>query len=78
MKKPTNWLTIRDIQNYVKSFDRHWSRTHISNLVKTKKLESFKMSASRFFLKKDVVAYLKTLKRKAPNVLYQKKSLDKT
>lgn len=77
MKKPTNWLTIRDIQNYVKLFDRHWSRTHISNLIRAKKLESFKISASRFFLKKDVVAYLKTLKRKAPDVLYKKKYLDK-
>lgn len=76
MNKPANWLTIRDIQNYVERFDRHWSRTHISNLVKAKKLKSFKMSASRFFLKKDVIAYLKTLKRKAPTILY-KKSLDK-
>lgn len=72
MKKPTNWLTIRDIQNYVKSFDRHWSRTHISNLVRAKKLKSFKISASRFFLKKDIKKYLKTLKRKAPQITYRK------
>jgi len=72
MNKPTNWLTIHDVQNYVKLFDRHWSRTHISNLIKTKKLKSFKMSASRFFLKKDVEKYLKNLKRRAPKIIYEK------
>jgi hypothetical protein len=72
MNKPNNWLTIRDVQNHVKSFDRHWSRTHIQNLIRAKKLKSFKISASRFFLKKDVEKYLKTLKRKAPKIIYEK------
>lgn len=76
MKKPTNWLTICDVQNYVRSFKRHWSRTHIQNLIRVKKLKSFKIGSARLFLKKDVTIYLKTLKRKAPAILY-KKHLDK-
>lgn len=76
MNKPKNWLTINELQIYVRLFKRHWSRTHIQSLIKLKKLKSFKIGSARLFLKSDVTAYLKSLKRKAPEILY-KKSLDK-
>jgi len=76
MIKPTNWLTIFEVQNYIKSFKRHWSRTYIQDLIKTKKLKSFKIASARLFLKKDVLSYIKSLKRKAPIIIY-KKQLDK-
>lgn len=70
--KPKNWLTVSEVQEYVQDADRHWSRTYINYLINNDRLKSFKISASRLFLKEDVDVCLSSLKRKGPPVLVKK------
>jgi len=41
--KPKDWLTTKELQEYVLTKERHWSRTYIQFLVTNKKLPSFKI-----------------------------------
>lgn len=70
--KPKDWLTVVELQKYIKSVGRHWSRTYIQFLITNNKLKSFKISAARLFVRSDVDTFLSSLKRKAPPVLIKK------
>jgi len=72
--KPKDWLTMNEVQEYVRDADRHWSRTYIHYLINNKKLKSFKISASRLFLKEDVDACLSSFKRKGPPLMVKRYS----
>ena len=72
--KPKNWLTVNELQDYVKNAGRHWSRTYIQYLINNKRLKSFKVSASRLFLKENVDVCLSSLKRKGPPLMVKKNS----
>jgi len=68
-KQPKDWLTINELQKYVRDFDRHWSRPYIHSLINDKKLKSFKISSTRLFLKKDVNSCIQSFKHKSPPIM---------
>jgi hypothetical protein len=68
--KPENWMTIEEIQAYVKKMHgRHWSTSYIYSLIKSERLPAFKLG--KIFLKEDVDSLVKSFK-KAPPPLLQK------
>ena len=65
--RPQEWLTTDEVLEYVKKFNRHWTRSNLYLLIRNGKLKGFKAGSARFFKKEEIGKCIKEMKKPSPS-----------